>query len=392
MYFILLLCACCAQIYFFMMQRTALEFSRAHKDICENYRNILPKWYSISIFAVAIKWILAIIVLIQSGWVWCVFPVAACYVISVISPIPYDYFVGLLTVDLANSTTNAGQEKKPLPVLDKPPLNLKSTEPEEMFRNGIAYFNGDGVSKDERAALNFFEDAANAGHPAAQFAIAQMFEEGIVVCKNVPLAIKWYSLSSMNGNSKATAKLKSITNFDVCIEHNGASATAIGIDIVASDTQRHSTDDQYCTTTFPICKSSTERYDGAIVLTMSVNDISMHSVVLREDLLQLSADDLSSIIKQQFCGLDVYYYAIVSNVQSLYKALMLRAPKALINGLESLHFSNIADAVHFVSGYLNCEYHAEFIPKTVPREVCLVDLSKEGKGMVRRDIFGKCPF
>lgn len=51
---------------------------------------------------------------------------------------------------------------------------------------------GHGVTKNINQAINWFSKAANAKHPAATYALGQLFERGIDIGANYPQAKQWY--------------------------------------------------------------------------------------------------------------------------------------------------------------------------------------------------------
>jgi hypothetical protein len=51
---------------------------------------------------------------------------------------------------------------------------------------------GHGVTKNINQAINWFSKAANAKHPAATYALGQLFERGMDISANYPQAKQWY--------------------------------------------------------------------------------------------------------------------------------------------------------------------------------------------------------
>ena len=77
---------------------------------------------------------------------------------------------------------------------------------------GYRYYTGmdPAVTKDLPRSTSYFEQAASAGHPDAQFELGVRFEKGWGVDKDPARALEWFVRSSEQGHKKAT---KAVTRF-----------------------------------------------------------------------------------------------------------------------------------------------------------------------------------
>lgn len=72
---------------------------------------------------------------------------------------------------------------------------------------GYCYLNGNGVSKDEKLAFEWFSKSATQGNPEAQYFLGGMYLYGIGTSKNEIMAFKWLSKSATQGFSEAQFQL-----------------------------------------------------------------------------------------------------------------------------------------------------------------------------------------
>ncbi len=72
------------------------------------------------------------------------------------------------------------------------------------------YADGRGVARDVVKALSMLQDAAEMGHPKAQFDLAQMYAQGSGVDKDTDKAVKWYRRAAKHGYKAALAKLNEL--------------------------------------------------------------------------------------------------------------------------------------------------------------------------------------
>ncbi|HCX59940.1 MAG TPA: sel1 repeat family protein, partial [Candidatus Cloacimonas sp.] len=67
----------------------------------------------------------------------------------------------------------------------------------------VSYANGEGVVKNYKQAVYWYEKAANQGHADAQNNLGVCYEFGKGVVQNYQTAYFWYLLASANGIEKA---------------------------------------------------------------------------------------------------------------------------------------------------------------------------------------------
>ena len=79
--------------------------------------------------------------------------------------------------------------------------------PEDQYKLAMCYMEGEGFSKDIKAAKEWLLKAARNGHATSQKALGDLYFNGVGVEKNSNEAIKWYSLAAKGGNSSAQAFL-----------------------------------------------------------------------------------------------------------------------------------------------------------------------------------------
>ncbi len=74
----------------------------------------------------------------------------------------------------------------------------------------IHYYLGLGRSRDLKIAKEWFEKAAQAGHPDAQYNLGVMYENGESVKKDYVTAYKWLYLAKENGNTNAKKRMQAM--------------------------------------------------------------------------------------------------------------------------------------------------------------------------------------
>ncbi len=79
--------------------------------------------------------------------------------------------------------------------------------PEDQYKLGKLFRDGDGMPKDLAAAAKWFKIAAEAGHPKAQYQLGLLYHQGMGVTQNFQEAIKWYTKSAEQGYGNAQEKL-----------------------------------------------------------------------------------------------------------------------------------------------------------------------------------------
>lgn len=95
-------------------------------------------------------------------------------------------------------------------VENAPAVDTDSADPEALYEMGMAHAFGDGVSKDDSKAFEYFQQAAELGHAGAQYRLGVAYAYGEGVERDTDLAIRWYRESAQNGNAVAQRTLASM--------------------------------------------------------------------------------------------------------------------------------------------------------------------------------------
>ena len=66
---------------------------------------------------------------------------------------------------------------------------------------------GQGLERNPSAMLHWYTQAANLGHPKAQFMLGKLLAEGSLVAQNDEAAFQWLTLSIINGSEAAQKEL-----------------------------------------------------------------------------------------------------------------------------------------------------------------------------------------
>jgi TPR repeat protein len=72
---------------------------------------------------------------------------------------------------------------------------------------GAMYFEGVGVPKDYPLAFKLHLEAAQQGHPLAQYEVGAMYDRGVGVGKNQAVAVRWFRRAAEQGYGKAQVNL-----------------------------------------------------------------------------------------------------------------------------------------------------------------------------------------
>ena len=75
---------------------------------------------------------------------------------------------------------------------------------EAQYNLGVAYYNGQGVSKDYAESMKWFRMVAEQGHSAAQCILGINYSDGQVVPQDYMLAYFWASLAATRNTVKLT--------------------------------------------------------------------------------------------------------------------------------------------------------------------------------------------
>lgn len=78
---------------------------------------------------------------------------------------------------------------------------------ESLYRQGLAYKNGDGVEVDEEKSLECFRKAAWQGNADAQYELGNAYHDGIDGDSDDFLAVKWWRKAAEQGHADAQYKL-----------------------------------------------------------------------------------------------------------------------------------------------------------------------------------------
>ena len=83
----------------------------------------------------------------------------------------------------------------------------KAGSPNDQFKLGVMYYDGDGVTKDDAEAVRLYRLAAVQGHADAQVALGVMFANGQGVAKDDAEAVRLYRLAAAQGHAGAQFNL-----------------------------------------------------------------------------------------------------------------------------------------------------------------------------------------
>ncbi len=73
------------------------------------------------------------------------------------------------------------------------------------------YYNGDGVTKDDTKAAEWYQKAAEQGNAFAQYNLGVLHDKGEGVPKNAAKAVEWWQKAAAQGNEAAQESLKLIS-------------------------------------------------------------------------------------------------------------------------------------------------------------------------------------
>lgn len=72
------------------------------------------------------------------------------------------------------------------------------------------YYNGDGVTKDDAKAAEWYEKAAGQGNAFAQYNLGMMYAKGEGVSRDPAKAAEWWHKAAAQGNEAAQESLKGL--------------------------------------------------------------------------------------------------------------------------------------------------------------------------------------
>ena len=111
---ILAIVATLGELYFFFMQRSALEVCRA-RDLPQGARFvILPSYYRAAWGFIIGKWVALVALLINGQWWVAVLIFVASFIVSSAAPVPHAAFFEIFYRELDESTTAADDELRGL--------------------------------------------------------------------------------------------------------------------------------------------------------------------------------------------------------------------------------------------------------------------------------------
>ncbi len=90
--------------------------------------------------------------------------------------------------------------------------DAEAGDAEAMFKLGVRYFDGDGVSRDAAEAFRWWKRAADAGNVKATFNVGACYAKGEGVSQDWTQAVAWYRQAAEAGDADA------MFNLGVCYE------------------------------------------------------------------------------------------------------------------------------------------------------------------------------
>lgn len=88
-----------------------------------------------------------------------------------------------------------------------PSHEKKILDGEALYYKGVQHLSGQGVQKDEKKALQYFQAASDKGYVSADNAIAVMYDEGIAVKQDKTFALKYYEKAAESNEASAQYNL-----------------------------------------------------------------------------------------------------------------------------------------------------------------------------------------
>ncbi len=80
---------------------------------------------------------------------------------------------------------------------------LTTVEAEQSYASGVRYWKGQGVAKNLKKAVGYFQDAAEAGNVDAAIALGYAYQKGEGVKQNPEEGMKWFLQAAESGNIDA---------------------------------------------------------------------------------------------------------------------------------------------------------------------------------------------
>ena len=70
------------------------------------------------------------------------------------------------------------------------------------------YYNGDGITKDDAKAVEWYQKASEQGNVFAQYKLGEMYDKGEGVPRDAAKAVEWWQKAAAQGNDAAQESLK----------------------------------------------------------------------------------------------------------------------------------------------------------------------------------------
>jgi len=83
----------------------------------------------------------------------------------------------------------------------------ESGDAKSQFGLARLYYNGDGITKDDAKAAEWYRKAAEQGNAFAQFKLGAMYESGEGVSRDAARAAEWWQKAAAQGNAAAQESL-----------------------------------------------------------------------------------------------------------------------------------------------------------------------------------------
>ena len=117
----------------------------------------------------------------------------------------------VVTLQVAAAALGKVKQVQEMPEANREPTSTPKELALRKFKLASQYANGEGFTANSAAAFTLFSQAAQLGHPNAQFNVAVFYLKGDVVAKDLQQAIRWMSLSAQQGHGKAKQVLPQLT-------------------------------------------------------------------------------------------------------------------------------------------------------------------------------------
>ena len=88
----------------------------------------------------------------------------------------------------------------------------ESGDAKSQFGLARMYYNGDGVTKDDAKAAEWYQKAAEQGNAFAQYKLGAMYKNGEGVPKDAAKAAEWWKKAAAQGNDAAQEGLKALSS------------------------------------------------------------------------------------------------------------------------------------------------------------------------------------